>query len=474
VGARGAQFGYRAAKFFRRHRLEAVAAGLVLLTLVGGIVFSVREARIAEAQRQRAEKHFQSVRRLADTFVFKVHDAIAPIPGTVEARGLLVETALEYLNTLAPEAGDDPTLMLDLARAYTKVADYQGQAYAANAGKLQEAIASYIKSAGLAERVVAANPDNIEGWQELGLALRSQARLHLMIGKTAEAIDTAARAVKIFDDLTKMKPGPESAQNLANAYINQATVLDYTGDEPGTRKANESAIAILEGVQRQFPDDRDVTARLAVAYSTYANTLLGPGRDEAALDAQLAAHRKSLAITEMIFREATSPDVDKIRALMADHINLAQVLILKNQFREANEHCKAGRELMRQLTVDAKNAQSSIDQVMLENHCARTYRGLGDYDEAERIARSNYAILERLEKENDNLYVTFHFGVALEMMGSASERRRQWARAKEQYETALKRFKVVSDAVTLDYNDGNLIERAREGLARVEANFARS
>jgi eukaryotic-like serine/threonine-protein kinase len=474
VSARGAQFGYRFGKFFRRHRLEMVAAGLVVLTLIGGIVFSMREARLAEAQRIRAEKHFQSVRKLADTFMFKVHDAIAPLPGSVEARGLLVETALEYLNTLAPEAGDDPALQLDLAKAYSKVGDYQGIAYGPNVGKQKEAVASYAKSIELADHVLAAVPDNVDAQQVLGLSLRAQARLLLMVGETEGAIGDSARSVRIFQELAKRQPGVASSRNLANALIAQATILDYTGDEPGTKEANRAAIAIMEELHRQFPDDREITAQLSVAYSTHASTLLGPARDEAALDEQLAAHRKSLAVSESVVKGATTPDVNAIRSLLADHINLAQTLILKDRFAEAYEHCQRGRELMRQLTADTKNAQNSIDTVLQENHCARALRGMGQFDEAERIAKSNYAILERLEKENDNLYVTFHFGVSLDLMGSASERRGQWARAREQYETALERFKVVSEAVTLDYNDGNLIDHAREGLARAEAKLAGS
>ena len=82
------------------------------MTLLGGVFASLREARIAEQQRalaeqqsKRAERHFSSVRKLADTFVFQVHDAIEDLPGSTAARQLLVTTALEYLNTLAGEAG---------------------------------------------------------------------------------------------------------------------------------------------------------------------------------------------------------------------------------------------------------------------------------------------------------------------------------------------------------------------------------
>ncbi len=474
VSARGAQFGYRAGKFFRRHRLEVIAAGLVVLTLIGGIVFSVREARLAEAQRLRAEKHFQSVRKLADTFMFKVHDAIAPLPGSVEARGLLVETALEYLNTLAPEAGDDRALLLDLAHAYSKVADYQGQAYGPNAGKQQEAIASYGKSVEMAERIVAVEPDNLAAQKILAFSLRAQSRLLLMMGDTKGSIGTSERALKIFERLADLEPGLETTRNLANAHIALGTNYDYSGNEPKSRSSGLKAIEIMERLHQQHPDDRAISRQLNAAYSTFASTLMTPKRDESAIDLSIETHRKALAICEKLVRESPTPDVDHLRCTMADHLNLTNTLNLKGRFDEAYEHCQRGREVNKRLSADSANLQAGIDIAQQEVHCARSLRGLRNFTEVEHIGNENMALLGRLEKENDNLYVQFHLGATLELLGSVSEHRREWRRAREQYAEALKRFKVVVDAVTLDYSDLVFVDNARDGLARTEAKLAGS
>jgi tetratricopeptide (TPR) repeat protein len=412
------------------------------------------------------------VRTLADTFMFKVHDAIAPLPGAVEARGLLVETALEYLNTLAPEAGDDRSLQLDLAKAYSKVADYQGQAYNPNVGKQREAIASYGKSIELAEFVTAAEPNNVSAQEVLGIALRAQGRLLLIIGETKGALEISARALSIFERLAKRQPGSASSRNLVNAYLARGLILDYTGDEAGTRVVLGKAIALMEQVYQNSPNDLDVARQLNVAYSTYASTMLGPTRDDAAIDELVAAHAKALAVSERVMQESPAANVHVINNLIGDHGNLVLALNIKGDFREAYAHCQRGRELARLLNADTSNAQRSIDKAQAETHCARALRGLGEHAESERVTREVYAILERLEKENDNLYVTFHFGAALELLGSFSEQRRDWSRAREQYAKALERFKVVQDAVTLDYGDIAWIDQARTGLARVEGRLA--
>ena len=90
-------------------------------------------------------------------------DATLCAPGSTDARALLVKTSLRYLNTLAAEAGDDIELRKELAAAYEKVADIQGQAYGnANTGQQREALTSYAQAIALLEPVAAANAKDVE------------------------------------------------------------------------------------------------------------------------------------------------------------------------------------------------------------------------------------------------------------------------------------------------------------------------
>ncbi|HET9066092.1 MAG TPA: serine/threonine-protein kinase [Gemmatimonadales bacterium] len=54
VRARPEGWGYRAGKWLRRHPVESIAAALLLCSLVGGMVFSTRQARAADRQRDRS------------------------------------------------------------------------------------------------------------------------------------------------------------------------------------------------------------------------------------------------------------------------------------------------------------------------------------------------------------------------------------------------------------------------------------
>ena len=97
VEARAGSIWYRVRKAVARHRVAAVAASLLTLAVVGGFVSTAYQAR-------RADRRFQQVRALANEFVFGVHDRIAALPGSTEARRALVQTALNYLENLREDA----------------------------------------------------------------------------------------------------------------------------------------------------------------------------------------------------------------------------------------------------------------------------------------------------------------------------------------------------------------------------------
>ena len=232
VLASDGQLVYRARKFVRRHRLELAAAGVILATLVAATVVSVRQARIAEVQRERAERHFASVHDLADVFMFQVHDAIKDLPGSTDARRILVDTALTYLDTLSGEASEDRDLQLDLAAAYERVADIQGKAYAAaDMGEPRAALDSYGKAITLLEQVVAAEPANAKARQSLAQNYLQQSRLFALLGEIPRSVTVSWQAVAAFEALAGATATPDSRRTLAEAYSAHAYALDAGGTD---------------------------------------------------------------------------------------------------------------------------------------------------------------------------------------------------------------------------------------------------
>src|SRR5262245_53176074 len=141
VRARRGTFAYRASKFARRHRLALATAAFAALAVAAGIVVTVREARRARLAEASAKRRFDDVRALANSFLFELHDEIRDLPGSTKARSLLVRHALDYLDRLSRESTGDRTLRRELADAYLRVGDVQGNPYQANLGDVPGALA---------------------------------------------------------------------------------------------------------------------------------------------------------------------------------------------------------------------------------------------------------------------------------------------------------------------------------------------
>ena len=124
--ARNDSVWYRTTKFVARHKAAVAASVLVVIALMTGLIVTLHEARVARIERARAERRFNDVRKLANSLMFEVHDSIRDLPGTLPARKLLVNRALEYLDSLSQEASGDTDLQRELAAAYDRVGDLLG------------------------------------------------------------------------------------------------------------------------------------------------------------------------------------------------------------------------------------------------------------------------------------------------------------------------------------------------------------
>jgi serine/threonine protein kinase len=174
VTARKGTWSYRAGKFVQRHKAGVAAVALVLLTLIIGVVVTLREARIAtmqaeiaRQQRLRAERRFNDVRKLANSLIFEIHDSIRDLPGSTPARHLIVNNALGYLDSLSQQAKGDVSLQRELAAAYARVGDALGYTYTPNLGDYPGALQSYRKALDILEPLANISPGDVQLQRDL-------------------------------------------------------------------------------------------------------------------------------------------------------------------------------------------------------------------------------------------------------------------------------------------------------------------
>ncbi|HKD18793.1 MAG TPA: serine/threonine-protein kinase, partial [Thermoanaerobaculia bacterium] len=300
VRARRGTLAYRASKFARRHRLALGAAALAALAIAGGVFATIREARRARNAEARAERRFEEVRTLANSFLFELHDEIRDLPGSTRARSLLVRHALEYLDRLSRESAGDRTLRRELAEAYLRVGDVQGNPYMANLGDIPGALASYAKAIALLEPVLASGDADDDERSALATAYLVGGGIRLVAGESGEAVAMAEKGLPLRKDLAEREPGSgRRRMDLAQAWQFYAFFLQAAGrtKEAGEALANQATI--LREQLAATPQDRQ--ARRSLGQNLY---LAGEHhRANGAFAEALASYRGATDIQESLRNE---------------------------------------------------------------------------------------------------------------------------------------------------------------------------
>lgn len=295
VLARGDSVLYRAGKFVRRHWVGVAATAAIVGSLAVVAVQAGRNAREQARLRGVAENRFQQVRQLANRFLFDFHDAIQFLPGSTPARRLVVKTALEYLDGLAADRPSDPKLISELATAYERVGDAQGNSYFPNIGDIAGAEVSYRRAMELRLRVPVDSPAELynlvmihlkfgdmfdmrgrtkEARQEYEAALKlatdtkwtghaitlGRLRCHMRLGDLEEKSNRAGAALRHYQAgrdcmlaIIAEEPETKSRAELSLAYYKMGRMLAFTGDIQGAAEARRKGIEQAAAASAEDP-----------------------------------------------------------------------------------------------------------------------------------------------------------------------------------------------------------------------------
>jgi non-specific serine/threonine protein kinase/serine/threonine-protein kinase len=281
---------YLSAKFAARNKVGVLAAAVVLILAVVGLGLIVRQNHIAERERARAQRRFDDVRSLAKSLMFEVHDSIKDLPGATPARKLLVSRASEYLDSLAHEAGNDTGLQRELADAYERLGDVQGNPELSNVGDPAGALASYAKAAALRESVL----KNLSKDSALKLAL-SGTYFKIGIcrdasGDLAGALANLHKARALAENSGLDRQDPALVDALAAAHWAFARIEREQGDLPTALAGYRTAISLRESARVIDPAQKlAFRIRMAGSYREVAEVLRQQKQYPAAVEAATEA-----------------------------------------------------------------------------------------------------------------------------------------------------------------------------------------
>ena len=328
VAASSGTLFYRMSKFARRHQAGVLTALIILLIVITGLVATLYEADKARRNQLRAERRFNDVRVLANSLVFEVHDAIKDLAGATPARRLLVEKALQYLQSLSQDAAGDSSLQNELAAAYERVGDVQGNPDFPNLGDTVGALASYRHALALRQAVAAAGADqemqgNLSGdYGRIGMMLELQ-------GDYNSALGYYRQEFAIAENLAITSPGLKSNQRLASVYFLMGRCYSALGDQKNALEHYQKSAALREALATASPMAK---TRLAGTYAYMVPILWSLGDHNRAIFLQ----RRALDImrelshadpTNAFYREYVDEGYYGVGFYLQKEGNLSQALV---------------------------------------------------------------------------------------------------------------------------------------------------
>ncbi|MEM9406144.1 MAG: tetratricopeptide repeat protein [Acidobacteriota bacterium] len=419
VCARPPSLGYRLSMFARRHRGFTLAAALVLLALVLGVVGTavgfVQARREAARANEEARTANQAVEFLEDLF-----EASSPGRTTADltARELLDRGAERIREQLSEEPTVRARLLLTLARVYNRI------------GVTEESVEFAREAVELYERAPASEAALAKALEQLS------ANLH-QLGDYREAITHAERSVELRRQLPDTNPSLV-ARTLQEAGISYALLaerdkaesllleaLELLDDEPETNPGAQVEILNALGALRGEQGDAEAAeghfsrafeiqeARTEGASATLVGLL---GNVAAAQNEQgkLVEAADTFGRAIRLATEVHGPTNFRVGNMVGNHgINLMRL----GRLEEAEESLQQSHEILLAHHGDRMHYDVALSKVRLRNFYLETER----FDEALQAGREAIEILLEVRGEKVAAEERNGFGYALLMAGRAED-----------------------------------------------------
>jgi serine/threonine protein kinase len=321
VLARKGTSAYQLTKFARKHKAGIAAAAAVLVALTAGFAATAWEARIAHAERIRAERRFDQVRKLTNSLLFQVHDSIKNLPGSTPVRAFLVREALEYLDSLNSGSAGDSGLQREIAAAYAKVGEVQGNPMFPNLGDTQGALRSYRKALAIRQALFQRAGDNALR-MEIAETYGHISDILAVASDTSSAAENSAHALAMYAAVRPESRDRKFRSTLATRTYVHAGLLRQRGDLEGSLAAYRRAADTAQELIGADGNDAEARAVLAGALDGVGIDLLEKGDAAGAL----AERQRALAIRERL--AAGEPNNAHYRRQLGfSHFNVALALV---------------------------------------------------------------------------------------------------------------------------------------------------
>jgi non-specific serine/threonine protein kinase/serine/threonine-protein kinase len=221
---------YRLARWARRNRAQAVALVALAVSILAGGIATAWQAREAHLARQRAEQRALEIQQFSRSLVFDLHSVLSRLPGSTEARALLLDRAMQFFDGAVKTAGEDPRLLLELAEGYRRLGNVLGSSFSDNLGRSQEALQAFDKGLAAVAAARRLDPYSYDSLRRHSSLLVEAALASNSLKHRQEASRYASQLEQVIHDIeSRLAALPEGRSLAATNWSQLAMILNSLG-----------------------------------------------------------------------------------------------------------------------------------------------------------------------------------------------------------------------------------------------------
>jgi len=319
IAARPPNFAYQARMFAYKHRLAAVAAAVVVLSVTGGLIATSLAWRHASelagrleiahgevtVQRDLAQTRLQQAKDLHRSQLRDTFHAVRDLEGALDEKLRMATSVAAYFEGLRNAGQADRADLEALADAYFELAEIRGGAAHGNIGRLDEALEDIARARVLWQELADSAGDDVRPRIKVAIMRRREALIRQELRQFSEAVAALEAAQLILHDVPVGHPNALAAARVRGLALLDQGDIRWALEDPGlARESWQRGMNLLQQTAERHPGNPRVRRDHAHGYRRV-------GLVEAERDAD-AGHRtlqQSRRIFEALHKEYPANDV---------------------------------------------------------------------------------------------------------------------------------------------------------------------
>jgi eukaryotic-like serine/threonine-protein kinase len=286
---------YRFSKFVQRHKSGVLVGALVSILILSISAIAVRQSIVATRANRKSEERLKDIREVAKSLMTETNDSLQKIPGNVGVQKALTEKSVALLDKLASDETNDATLLVELADAYTKLAEIQNLSFRES----DKSIENLRKAKSIYQTILQTEPANVEIRRNLYATQMRLTESFKYNNRRDELFQMQGEAIENQQEIIRLEP--ESATHLgtlAAVYGGFAEINSSFDKKNESLRYSRKGIELIDqAIELQTSQDSSLKSKADIArfYLIKGWLLKGVGENEKAIEnyrnaAELAAH----------------------------------------------------------------------------------------------------------------------------------------------------------------------------------------